>query len=458
MEQPTSNTEHRRTMKRVLLILLGVALVIGLAVALLMASGARPVRTATTIGGIEVELLQALPSGKQFTTEKPWHSWAKRILPFRYQKWIPNSSSGSCSSDTNSITVYLLVGTTNGAAVNQLPWESYRAESLDGEIFASEGGSCSFGGGMAGAPKINGLFLRAFPRRDPAFILRFTKYDGTVLGALRVPNPVKRSFSDWTPLPVPQAATNGDVVLNLREISLKSYEVWRFLSPEFALVSDNPLWSGTKVTYTTYRDATGNEGFPLSRKEPAWRVVATVYRTETKRMQDGEKLILTNLVAPAAGTFTLQSEEAILAGVRMRTTVLAGPGMLYRTNTSNWGAAPFTQNEGVSYSTSGSSSDGKTQINHWGYGRPFLLIETDSATLPDGTQLFCHAYDTEGRPLGPERTGGYDTDKNGWQTRVISFENWTNGALSRLEILVSRPRIFEFLIDPSAVKTNAVKR
>ena len=445
-------------MKRSLLILLGIAVAISLAVALLLASGARPVRTATTVGGMNVELLQVLPAGKQFTTEKPWHSWAKRILPVRYQKWIPNSSSGSCSSGTNSITVYLLVGKTNGAAGIKLPWESYRAESLDGEAFASEGGSCSFGGGMRGAPQINGLSLRAFPRRDPAFILRFTKYDGTILGALRVPNPLKRSFSDWTPLPLPQASTNGDVVLSLKEISLKGYEVRRFLSPEFALVSDNPLWSGTKVTYTTYRDATGNEGFPLSRKEPAWRVVATVHRTETKRMQDGEKLILTNLVAPGAGTFILQSEEAVLAGVRMRTSVLAGPGMLYRTNSSNWAAAPFTQNEGVSYSTSGSMSSGNTQVRHWGYGRPFLLIEIDGATLPDGTQLFCHAYDTEGRPLGPERTGGYDTDKNGWQTRAIAFENWTNGALSRLEILVSRPKIFEFLIDPATVKTNAVKR
>ena len=64
----------------------------------------------------------------------------------------------------------------------------------------------------------------------------------------------------------------------------------------------------------------------------------------------------------------------------------------------------------------------------------------------------------EQKKVNKELLEKYDTDKNGWQIRAIAFENWTNGALSRLEILVSRPKIFEFLIDPSAVKTNAVKR
>lgn len=445
-------------MKRVLLILLGVAVVIGLAVALLLASGARPVRTVVTVGGMNVELLQVLPSGQQFTTEKKWHALAKKVLPYRFQSWIPASSSGSCSSGANSITVYIQVTSTNGVPVNGLPWENYRAESLDGELFSAEGGHCSFGGGMGGSPQIFGLSLRTFPRRDRSFILRFTKYDGTELGSLIVANPLTGPLPEWTPRPMPQTATNGDVTVTLKGVTQRGFRHQSYLATDFDVVSTNALWSGTRVTYTSFSDATGNEGSRLSFKEPAWKLVATLHRTEAKRMLDSEKLILADIVPPGAGSVTVTNTSAVLAGVGLRVLAIAGPGMLYRTNEATWAAFPPPHPGDYAYGTSGSSSYNTTHEQHWGFSTPFLIIDLDSTAMKDGAQLFYHGYGPDGRSLGDEHTTGYNTDSKGRQTRAIAFEKWTNGPLAKLEILVSQPKQFEFMINPANVKTNEVKR
>lgn len=445
-------------MKRVLLILFGVAVVIGLAVALLLASGARPVRTAIMVGGMKVEVLQVLPSGKQFTTEKKWHALAKRVLPYRFQRWIPSATSGSCSSGSNSITVYIQVTSTNGTRINSLPWENYRAESVDKEIFTVEGGSCSFGGGIAGVPQVYGLSLRSFPRREREFILRFTEYDGTDLGSIRVANPLNGPFPEWKPRPLPQPSTNGDVVLTLKGIVRHGSGHRAYFAADYALASTNVLWSGNRVTYTSYSDATGNQGPRMSFKEPAWKVTATVHRQDASRMLDSEKLILTNIVAPDAGTFGLMDHEAVLAGVGVRVAALSGPAMLYRTNSAGWAVMSLDRPQDYAYGTSGSSSDGKTTVQHWGYGKPFLILETDSTSMTDGAQLFYRAFGENGRDLGSEHTTGYSTDSRGWQTRAIGFDKWTNGTIARLEIMLSRPKVFEFVIDPANVKTNEVKR
>ncbi len=433
------------------------ALMSALVVALLVAWD-RARENMIVIGGFRVSFVGVAMHGKQFTTEKKWHALAKRVLPYRYQSWIPASSSGSCSSGSNSITVYLQVTPPNGGTVTQLPWENYRAESLDGEIITGESGSCSFAGGTAGAPWIYGLSLRSFPRRQREFILRFTKYDGTDLGSIKVPNPIKATFSEWTPRPVPQTATNGDVVLTLKGVVRHGSGHRSYLVADYDLVSTNTPWSGTRATYTGYSDATGNEGLHLSFKEPAWKVTATVHRKEAHRLLDSEKLILTNIVAPDAGAFVLMDNNAVLAGVGLRVATLSGPAMLYRTNSTGWAVKPLDKPQDYAYGTSGSSSDGRTTVQHWGYGKPFLILETDASAMTEGAQLFYRAFGEDGRELGSEHTTGYSTDSQGWQTRAISFDKWTNGTVARLEILLSRPKLFEFVIDPANVKTNEVKR
>ncbi len=443
-------------MKRAFILLCG-AFVIAV-VAVLLVAGRKQARNVIVVGGMQVEFLDVLPAGKQFTTEKPWHALAKKILPSRFQNWIPSSTSGTCSSGSNSITIYVQVTAPNGRTVAQLPWQNYRAESLDGEPFPEQGGYCSFGGGMVGSPTIYGLTLRAFPRRDSKFVLRFGKDDGTALGSITVPNPLRPPFPEWKPLPVPQTVTNGDVAVTLKSLSQHGQPGRTYCRADYAVVSTNPLWSGASVTYTSFSDATGNEGSILSRKEPAWRVTATVHRKEAARMLDSEKLILTDIVPTAPGTVILADANAVLAGVGFRLLAMAGPGMVYRTNSGDWAAFPLSATENYPNGTSGSSSYNNTQVRHWGFSKPFFLVETDSRAMTNGAQLFCRAFGSDGRELGAEHANGYETDSNGWQTRAISFENWTNGTISRLEILISRPRVFEFTISPSVVKTNEASR
>ena len=76
-------------------------------------------------------MLDAKVGGAQFTTEKPWHRLARRLLPWQWQSWVPMPSSGSCSSGSNSITVYLEVLDPSGLnlATSPQPWSA--TEALD---------------------------------------------------------------------------------------------------------------------------------------------------------------------------------------------------------------------------------------------------------------------------------------------------------------------------------------
>ena len=75
-------------MKRRIIIVAVLALVATLVVALLVALN-RTKESTIDVGGFRVSVLGVASPGKPFTTEKKWHSWAREILPGRFQKWIP---------------------------------------------------------------------------------------------------------------------------------------------------------------------------------------------------------------------------------------------------------------------------------------------------------------------------------------------------------------------------------
>ena len=74
--------------------------------------------------------------------------------------------------------------------------------------------------------------------------------------------------------------------------------------------------------------------------------------------------------------------------------------------------------------------------------------------MTNGDALYSHAFDDEGRDLGPSTILLYSPSRVGQGTHAISFDNWTNGTISRLELFISRPKTFEFFINPADVKTN----
>src|SRR4051812_44563529 len=75
--------------------------------------------------GMRIELLGTGVGSATFSNEKRWHKLVRKVLPTRWQQWLPPASSGSCSGGANGITVYLLVTDPSGARVAQTPWQEY---------------------------------------------------------------------------------------------------------------------------------------------------------------------------------------------------------------------------------------------------------------------------------------------------------------------------------------------
>ncbi len=427
-------------MKRIIIIIIvAVVLVASLVVALLIL-GNRTTGSTISIGGFRVSVLGVMTHGKPFTTEKKWHPWARKLLPGRFKQWIPSPQAGSMGGSSNgSVSVFIQLMPNHGTSVPTLPWAGYRSESLAGEVFEVTDQVEYPSSGVARTDRMLIVELNSFPRRDQAFNLKLLAKDGTEVGALRVPNPTPGPFPAWAPRPLPQTVTNEGVALTLKSLANlpnkrprrlqdgPNRAIW--LSPAYELKSFDPKWAKAKVVSTTADDATGNEHAPLPRTEPSWRIRTVVRRFDPAAFLPEEKLVLTSL-APT---------NAVVAGVALRIPV---PG---RSQT-------FQDESTGSPSVFTGRFEELIESTFW--------IETDADLDEGGVQILSVAYDKSGKDLGLPTPPGF-VEKAGMMRRVrFTLPNWPSGPKewSRVEILVSRPKVFEFFVNPADVKTSTTAR
>jgi hypothetical protein len=403
-----------------------------------------PPRSVTLPDGVRLEFLGTTVGSANFTTELRWHRWLRSVLPRKWSGWIPSATSANCSSDTNSVTVYLRLTDSNSQAVGATPWQGYAAEDDTGFRYPREGGGCSTGGGSG--DQLHGVILRTYPRRQSSFWLRFYDQTNGVMASLRVPNPMRGSFPEWQPTPLPQKLTNGPVILTLESLRETGREPWVYVQPKWNLSTTDPAWREARVRYFTFEDATGNDGSSLSRREPAWKGRARVYRERFEDFAPSERLVLTNLTIPAAGEFVDVDESAELAGVSVSVLVLAGAGEFMITNGVSRAMMPFTK-RGSGHST---MSFGNTAVESWQGEKPFLLIEVQKA-LPED-EVFIRMFDEQGRAVKLERDGGWSGDRSGVRVYRRDFDGLENVQSVNLEVVLSRPLGFEFIVNPADVQ------
>lgn len=123
---------------------------------------------------------------------------------------------------------------------------------------------------------------------------------------------------------------------------------------------------------------------------------------------------------------------------------VGGIGSLYVTNGAQWVMLSNTSGQ----SGSGSTSDGKSSVEYWHVLTPFIMVEVSGAGANDDVRF--QMTDPRGRviQLDPQ---SYNSVKN----RRVYVERIRpkNGVESmNLEIIISRPLEFEFMIDPKEIK------
>lgn len=394
--------------------------------------------------GVRAEFLGTTIGNATFSTELAWHRWLRRVLPRMWSGWIPRATTANCSSGTNSVTVYLRLTAPAGAVIGATPWQGYRTEDDTGFRYRREGGGCSSGGGAR--EQLQGLILRSYPRRQSSFWLDLLDQTNGVMARLRVPNPVRDPFPEWQALPMPQALTNGPVTLTLESLNQTGREPWMYIRPQWNLTTTDSAWNEARVRYFTLADATGNTGQWLSPREPAWLVRAKVYRERFQDFAPSEQMVVTNLAIPADGEFVAIDQSAELAGVRVTALVLAGSGTFMVTNGVSRAMLP-PMNKGSDYSV---SSFGNTVVDAWQGDQPFLLVEVKNAQPDD--EVFIGLLDEQSHAVQLERDGGWSGGRSGVRYYRRDFERPANVQSVKLEIVVSRPLEFEFLVNPADVQ------
>ena len=436
-------------MRFAILITLFLAAGLALAVLAFMVARRTPASVVTLPNGLKVEFLGTAAGGTTFSTEKPWERTARKILPRAWQGWIPPASSGSCSSSSsNSFTVYLRVTDPTGAPMNAVPWDNYLTEDEAGFKYPKDGGYCSFGG--TPGQKLYGVILRAFPRRERNFLLHLTGPQGATLASLRIPNPLSGPIPEWTPEPLPITRTNGPVRLTLESLTESGTKDWRHVSAKWHLESDDQRWTNARAGYVTFQDASGNRGSILSPREKAWQLSTRVHRERAQDFLPTERLVLTNLAIPDPGEFVGIAHESAVSGATVFVRGIGGTGSLYVTNGATWVMLPAQTGQ----SGHGSTGDGKTRVEYWHHPTPFLILEVSGADADDDVRL--RLTEPNGREIKLDAQG-YDISNNR-RVYVERIRPSEDARSMNLEIIISRPLSFEFMIDPKKIQPTKGSR
>lgn len=395
--------------------------------------------------GKTVEFLSTTIGLQTFTTEKPWHKTARRILPNALQTWIPQAVSGSCSSGTNSITVFFQVTDPSGAPIVGTPWQSYRAEDDTGFLSNPGGGYCSFGGGVS--TRIYGLSLTAHPRRDPSFRFHFIGAEDSSIGTLRIPNPVSGPFPNWTPLPLPQTATNGPVILTLKGLQHYDSKRWQSVGLKWKTDSTAPHWKRAKLRSSTLLDATGNDAQWLSPREPAWKLRTTFHREHDDDFLPDERWRLSEIPIPGKGRFLAMDQATNIMGVTIVAQTISSPGRFYVTNGIHHALdASKPDDSGFSSSTSGNIRE-----DSFGSSKPFLMVE--ARNQQDGDDIRINVFDDQGSKLTDHPNGTLIQSRSSSVSLfLVRFDIPPEAKSLSVETIVSRPLVFEFMVNPQDVQ------
>jgi hypothetical protein len=466
---------------RPILVVLLTCLVIGSAlVEIRRADADRRARFFTLPDGDQGEFLGTALGGAAFTTDTPWEHMARRLLPARFQQWVPAvfDVGAEKSIDSNTLMIYMRffprsevnVGIMGGFTSMSYRWGSYEAEDDGGFRYPRYPGDMIVRHSSSGA-EVYSLGVRAYPRRQRDFLLHWRNDDGTAIATLKAPNTMRGSFPAWRPLSLPQTQSNGPVTLTLENLQENTNGASPYLMPEYRMSARNSGWANANVSFDALFDAAGNESNPrlqagddppvetpfhpgtneielLSSREPAWKLHAVVDRKRPQDFAAHEKLVLTNLPLPAPGQFIAIDRSADCVGVSIRAMILAGGGIFCVSNGGTRSMLP--PDESLKGGGAYWSSLPVPVMRTWSSGMPFLLVETRNSRPGDEIQI--HATDENGRAVGVEMHT-YNPETNGDIGYEPTFDPPAGAKFLSITVAVSRPLSFEFLVNPSDVRT-----
>lgn len=259
--------------------------------------------------GSELLLLGVSVGTNQFSSERPWHRLARRILPPRYHSWIPQPVTGAHGS-TNGITIWFQQKRqTNQEFVLSYPGRQ-EIVSDNGETNRTEGTFFSIS-----PPTLphGGVYIYNYPRRQSSFLFNIFNSNQQFVATYRIPNPCRGPFPKWQPDPLPITKTNGDLAVTFNGV----YKQMERFPPgktscwyraNFALAWQGAPSKDWEFNQSWISDPTGNRIgglYPgLSTKEPVWCLHACFERTREATYNEQERCLLATLPVLPSVSFT----------------------------------------------------------------------------------------------------------------------------------------------------------
>ena len=444
-----------------LIILLGLLAGMGLLAGVFFWPMQGPVTETILTDGTRVTVLGTSRGGEFFATEKAWHKLARRLLPARWQGWLPQSYSARATGTSSTLTICLAVSSASGTNLTILPWEYCFCVAEDGSLFSAIQSPVQEPTVKFTPRTPTGLWsirCEVFPRRKPELKFQFMNRAGPALGSITVHNPFQGPFPEWTPESLPITRTNGPLSLRLTDLVRYSsrYPGGRgpvTLASQWRVLSSDPLWRNATVVREVRSDATGNvcgAGSALPASETAWKLELWC-RPGSQTDSGTRKFLLPMLPVLKPGQLQVLTNEFGEQDWKVRVRCVAGAGTLALTNNSSLGmysnSAPHPLPDFPDLSGfDPSAGEGVVFLQS---SKPSMLVEASPSWLLEGMQFRVFAPDGNALHLSPYLYGEGTKTGERWHLR---FEP-TNGANSvTLEITCKPARRFEFVVDPKQVQ------
>lgn len=401
-------------------------------------------QTITLTNGTVIEFVGTRVGEEQFSSDTPTVASLRRHLPFPLTRWLPPVVVGGCGwGRSNGLTIYLRVRTPVG--MTGTPIGSYTAEDDDGYRYPTVRGFCSFSGPGGASDQYYGLTLTAYPRRQSHFRFRMFAEDNTLIGTFDVQTPPQPPFLKWNPMPLPQTQSNGPAALTLQSFRVWPNEPDRGVELKTRIDSADMGWSNARTRFQFLEDATRNTRHHLSPREPAWKIHVRVYRDEAKDFSNSERMKIPNLAVTQPDEWMEIRQSQSLNGVTIQVVALVPPGELTLTNGTFASFVPVNSQQASGNSTSFSSIGGGPgmSVEKHSSTHPFLVLSLSGIQPYDELQL---------------ETSRHEGMRN-WSNRIVLGEYYPSLFYQEvdldhpdeafvLEIRISRPLSFEFLVNP----------
>ena len=293
--------------------------------------------------GSRFTLVATLVGGQEMWLAKPWRNLVRnlvlRFLPSKRYSLPSSYYAFTCGcGGSNDLTVCFTLVDATGTNLDFSPFEVLAVPVADDNFeFAPARETAQCGHDERGA-EVHAFVLKAFPRRQADFALQFhriidpmiyvdpdTGQDVTnetppLAFSIRVRNPFRGTFPQWTPQRLPVTRTNGPLKVTLHDVvnHRASPTNAAFLSWQWKMETTDRLWQHALSDHQQWSDVTGNRvesdatnnlADSLDDKERAWKLRLEFQRDDPADYSASEKFDLPGLTLPGPGTFQVLTNE-----------------------------------------------------------------------------------------------------------------------------------------------------